>query len=202
MDGTIWHRARMFTLRVVVLPFPFLGPAIFANYLQHEKICPKFILFGTSHLFQPRLLVCCGCYFILSFYISFLTTKSSKANHPCLVCKRVKPKTLICRDVLPKHILNHLRFQPLILVECWRAFIRCFLKLFTFPIIVLPSACTVSTIFFLRLSVFVIFLFAIPFATVTLVIAMLLAVVGLIGYKYPLVTLFDKTHGRPCGCLL
>lgn len=166
----------MFILRGVVLPFSFLVPAIFVDYLQHEKVFPTFSYFGVSHLSQPRMLVYYGCYYVLTFYISFFDTSSFKANHPCVVCKRVKSKILICQEVLPKRIINHLRLQPLILVKCWRAFIRCLLNYFKVSFLVLPSACKVSSIFFLRLSVFIVFLFALPAVTATLLIAMLLVV--------------------------
>ncbi|XP_078381065.1 uncharacterized protein LOC144663863 [Oculina patagonica] len=192
IDETIWHRARMFFLRVVVLPLLFLGPAIFADYLQRNKMFPTFHIFGLSHLFQLRMLVCSGCYFVLNFYISFFTTRSSKANRPCFFCKRVKSKTLMCGEVPPKKVLNHLRLQPLILVKCWRAFIRCLLKLFKLFVLVLPASCKVSTTCFLRVSAFVIFLLVIPAATVTLLTAMLLAVGFSIIFTSPLMILCFK----------
>ena len=175
-NHTIWHRARLFILRGVVLPFSFLGPAIFVVFLQYKKLIPTFSVFGVSHLSQPRMLVYSGCYYTLAFYISFFDTSSFKANHPCFVCKRVKSKILDCQEVLPKRIINHLRLQPLFLVNCWRAFIRYLLNYFKVSFLVLPSACKVSPIFFLRLSAFIVFLFSLPAVTATLLIAMLLVV--------------------------
>ena len=106
-NDTIWHRTRMFILRAVVLPALFLGPAIFAQYSQRKILFPASNILGVSQLFQPWMLVFCVCYFILSFNISFSTASSSKPNHDCLACKLVESKTLICREVLPKQILNH-----------------------------------------------------------------------------------------------
>ena len=183
----------MFLLRAVVLPFLFLGPAIFAGYLQRNNVFPTLNFYDISRLFQKGMPVYFGCYYVLSFYISFFTTRSSKPNRRCFVCRRVQSKTLICQEVLPKEIVNHLRLQPLIVVKCWQAFTRCLLKLFKVSFLVLPSAYNCSTIFFLRLSVFVIFLFAIPAVTVTLLTAMLLVVGMSIAGTSPIIIL----GGRP-----
>ena len=100
-EDTIWHRLRMFILRGVVLPFPFLVPAIFAEYLQQRN---KFLImifyhyFGVSHLLQPRMVVCCVCYYVLSFYVSFFPLRSSKRNRPCLVCRQEIEDLRLSRD--------------------------------------------------------------------------------------------------------
>ena len=66
-DGTIWHKARTFILRVVVMPLPFLGPAIFTD----------FKIYGSKmNSFQRFMIVCFGCYCISAFYISFFTARS------------------------------------------------------------------------------------------------------------------------------
>ena len=63
-EDTIWHRTNMFILRAVVLPFPFLGLAIFAEHLQYNFL-------GVSHLLQSRMIVSYVCYYILAFYLAF-----------------------------------------------------------------------------------------------------------------------------------
>lgn len=111
-EDAIWHRLRIFILRGVVFPFPFLVPAIFAEYLQQRNeflIMTFYHHFGVSHLLQHRMIVCCVCYYILSFYVSFFPPRSYERNRPCLVCRQVKSKTFACQEILPKTMINHLR---------------------------------------------------------------------------------------------
>ena len=166
-EDTIWHRAKMFILRAVVLPFPFLGLAIFAEQLQYN-------VFGVSHLLQSRMIISYVCYYILAFYTSFRPRKSSKRNRSCLFCRRVKSKTLICQENLPKTIINHLRIQPQLIVHCWELFIRNLLNYFKTCFLLIPSVFEVSAILFLRLFLFIVLLSVSPAITITLLIFMLL----------------------------
>ena len=127
---------------------------------------------GISHLLQPFMMCYC-CYFIVAFNISFINAKSFNEGHPCFVCKFFKPKMVTCLGILPREIINHLRIQPLILVESWRMFIRCLVNCCKLSVLVLPSTFKVSARFLIRLSVFIIFLSVIPAVTVMLLITIL-----------------------------
>ena len=170
-DGTIWHKARKFFVRVVIIPLPFLGPVIFAD----------FVIFGffRLHTFQQFIITCCVCYFIKAFYISFFTTRSSQAK-PCIVCRRIKPKTVSCQEELPKLILGHLLVQPLILVQSWRLFIQYILRYYKMSRTVLPT-CKVSFVNIFRFPIYITLLSTIPAVTMILLVAItLLAFCGIL----------------------
>lgn len=68
---TIWHRARMFMLQAVVLPFPFLGPAIFVDYFvlnNNNGFPPLDFGSGITHLLHPRMIVCSDLGFLSGIY--------------------------------------------------------------------------------------------------------------------------------------
>ena len=167
-DGTIWHKARKFCVRVVIMPLPFLGPAIFADV--------SFLGFLKLHSFQQFVIICGGCYFIQALYISFFTAMSVQAK-PCYVCKLVKPKIFSCQDELPQLILGHLRVQPFILVQSWRLFIQYILRYCKMSLNVLPT-CRVSFLNFFCVPVYIIFLSTIP-----AVIIILLLVIPLLAFS-------------------
>ncbi len=192
-DDTICHRARTFVLRAVVLPLHFLGPAIFLDYLQHKNWFSSFNILGVSHLLQPFMIVCYLCYFILAFNISFFNARFFNEGRPCFVCKFFKPKMRSCQDKIPRLITNHLRMQPLILAECWRMLIRCFLNYCKMFVLVLPFSSKVSATFFLRLSVFMTFLFTFPAVTVIILTAILLVALISIVLISPICTLCGIT---------
>ena len=178
-DGTIWHKARKFCVRVVIIPFPFLGPVIIADVL--------FFGFFKLHSFQQFVMICCGCYFIQAFYISFFTARSAQVE-PCKVCRRVKPKILSCQDELPQLILGHLRVQPFILVQSWSLFIQYILRYCKTCLNVLP-ACNVSFGNFIRVPIFMIYLSTIPSVAIILfLVILLIAFVGII-LSSPIVSL-------------
>jgi len=72
-EDTIWHRVRMFILRAVVLPFLFLGPVIFTEYVHLT-----FNIFGTIHPLHPFMVVSYVCYYITACYISFSSMGSPR----------------------------------------------------------------------------------------------------------------------------
>ena len=150
-EDTIWHRAKMFILRAVVLPFPFLGLAISAQHLM-----PDIKVFGVSRILQPYMKVSYVCYFLLAFYTSFRPVKPSKRNRSCFFCKRVKSKILNCQENLPKAIINHLQIQPQLIVYCWGVFIRNLLHYFKTCFLLIPSVFEVSAILFLPLFLFIV----------------------------------------------
>ena len=124
-EDTMWHRARIFILRAVVLPFPFLCLAIFGEHLQQSKELPTVIIYpvyGVLHLLQPVVVAFCVCYIIVAFYGSFFISRSS--HRPCPVCLLVQSKTFCCQGNLPKNIINHLRLQPQIIVHYWGCLMR------------------------------------------------------------------------------
>ena len=171
-NGKVWHKTKTFILRFFIIPLPFLFPAIFVD----------FKLFGLLKMqsFQRLMVGCSVCYLIQAFYISFCTERSLKPK-PCFVCKFVKPRIHSCgQDELPRLILNHLRIQPLVLVECWRLFIRCLVIYLKMLVMVLPSS-KVSIVSFLRFLIFIALLFLIPVVImVLLIVACLLALCGII----------------------
>ena len=183
-EDTIWHRAKMFILRAVVLPFPFLGLAIFAEHLQYN-------IFGVSRLLQPLFIVSYVCYFILAFYTSFRPVQPSKRNRSCFFCRRVKSKTLICQENLPKTIINHLRIQPQLIAHCWRLFIRNLLNYFKRCFLLIPSVFEVSAILCPRLFLFIVLLSVSPAITIILLTFMLLQALFAILLTSPLAVLCD-----------
>ena len=196
------RRLRMFVLRAVVLPFPFLGPAIFAEYLMqnNESLIPK--VFGFSaRLFHPLMIVSYVCYYIMVCVMSFSPAEFTRRERPCTV----KLKTLICQENVPKRITNHLRIQPLILAEYSSLFIRHLLTYFKRCSLLIPSAFEFSSSFFLRLLLFIVLLLVSPAATVILLILTLQAISIALSLTCPLINVFSDLaikrgpYFRPCS---
>ena len=173
---TIWHKARTFVFRVVIMPLPFFGLGILDNFKS-----------STENSFQTLKMICFGFYVIKSFYISFFTARSIQAK-PCLVCKLVKPKVFSCQDELPQLILGHLRLQPLIVLECFRLFHRCIVSYFKMSLIVVPSW-KISVVRLPRIFIFVFLMSIIPAVAVILFVAVLFVAFIGIGFSSPIVTL-------------
>ena len=174
-EDTIRRRLRMFILRVFVIPLPFLGPAVFAEYLQQNTSLTLNIL-GVSDLSHPFMIVSYVCYNIMACFMSFSSAALSERNRPCFVCRRIKSATIICKENLPKRIRNHLRIQPLILVECSKLFIRYLSIYFEKCFLLLPSTFEFSSSFFLRLFLFIVLLCASPAVTILLLLLLLLII--------------------------
>ena len=135
------HRVRMFVLRAVVLPFPFFGLALFAEYVMQNNEFLILKVFGFSlSLFHPIMKVFYVCYYTTIFCMSFSPAGLPRENRLCTICKVLKSKTLVCQENLPKRITNHLRIQPLILVECSIAFTRHLLTYLKWCFFFIPSA--------------------------------------------------------------
>ena len=168
----VWHKTKTFFLRVFIVPLPFLVSAIFLEYQINS--------FSEIPTFMQRFFIGSSlCYCAQAFYTSFFLKRLTKAK-PCVVCKLVKPTVLSCQDELPLLILNHLRLQPLIFVECWRLFKRCLVNYVKTSASVIPSR-RVSTISVLRLGLFIILLLCIPVVIIMLVIVVcLLTLIGII----------------------
>ena len=198
-----WHRTKTFIAQTVLMPLPFLIPAIGFDYLffQYRHLSPNNFLI-IFDLFGPSQLVCCTCYFLQAVYDSFLNV--SQTETPCFVCAIIK-SSLRCNDNLPHRILNHLRLQPLIFVKCCRLFCKWLVSYFRISRVVLPFL-KVSTgwiTWLLRvpiLLIFIVFLSSIPAATVILLLAMLVVVSISIFVTSPIMTiLFASSFYRLNG---
>ena len=190
---TLWHRTRTLILRAVVVPLPFLAPAIVFNYVlflrDQDKNVPVSI--RVLDLSQPLLLLCFAGYFLQAIFDSYFNV--SPVKKPCLVCRRVKPN-FNCNDELPRRILHHLQIQPLVLVKCWRLFCTCLVYYFKMSQIILPS-CKVSTAWFLRIPLLLVFLSTIPAFAVTLLVSLLLvALFTIVFLTSPAIILCDATR--------
>ena len=75
-DNSMWHMARKFIMRVLILPLPVLVPAIFVEYLFYQTaLSPQTSVKGKAHLFQPFRVMCYCCYCIQAFYFHFIVGK-------------------------------------------------------------------------------------------------------------------------------
>ena len=100
---------------------------------------------------------------------------------PCTVCKLVKPTILSCQDELPRLIINHLRLQPLIFVECWGLFKRCLVDYVKTSASVIPSRRVSIISAPVRLALFIILFLCIPVVIIVLVIVVcLLTLIGIL----------------------
>lgn len=198
---TLWHRIRTLILRAVVVPLPFLAPAIIFNYMVvvlYKETLNVPLLFRILDLSQPLKLTFFAGYFLQAIFDSYV----SRVKKPCLVCRTVKPN-FNCNDELPRRILNHLRIQPLVLVKCWRLFSTCLVCYFKMSQIILPSW-KVSTAWFLRIPLLLVFLSTIPAVAVTLLVTLALVVVFIIiCLTSPLSILGDAAAGiNVCGSVV
>lgn len=77
-DRTLWHMARKFIMRVVILPLPFLVPAVFIEYLLYENVLSSQIsVKERTHLFRPIKMACYACYCFQAFYFYFIIGKNN-----------------------------------------------------------------------------------------------------------------------------
>ena len=183
----VWHNTKTFFLRVFIIPLPFLFGAIYFKY----KI-DGFLEMLSS--LQSFFIESSFCYCIQAFYISFYMKRPMKAK-PCTVCKLVKPTILSCQDELPRLIINHLRLQPLIFIECWRLFKRCMVNYIKTSASVIPSR-RVSIISVLRLDLFIILFLCIPVVIIVLVFVVCLLTLTAILRTSPIATLCSAQY-RP-----
>ena len=77
-DCTLWHMVRKFIMRVVILPLPFLVPAVFIEYLLYKNVLSSQIsVKERTHLFRPFKMVCYACYCFQAFYFYFIIGKTN-----------------------------------------------------------------------------------------------------------------------------
>ena len=188
-DGTIWHKAKTFSILVVALPLLFLFPVIaFDRHWNGEVRIPLFGI-GKTGLFEPFLLVCYSCYVFEAFYISFLTTRSIEGE-TCFVCRRVLPEVYFCGDhELPGQIAHHLRQQPLILLKCCKLFLL-YLGEYLRNCLSFVLPCKLSVSSFLGICLFPFFLLSIPLVVILLLTALSLVALFAVFLTSPVNTIF------------
>ena len=177
----------MFFFRLVALPLPFLSLVIiYLHYLQYRV---KNLTVPLSGLPRPLMLICFVCYTIqANRYSSY---KMANITKPCIVCRKVKLVNFTCKDpVLPRRFLNHLRLQPLVLVKCWKLFVRCLLSYFKLAQFVL------STKWFVRIPVFIIFLSIMPAVVIICLVTMLVVDLVAIFVTSPVCVLVPVTLSK------
>ena len=182
VDDNLGNRTKRFIGHAVLVPLPFLIPALAFDYIlfhHHHTGNKRTGIRPTLDLWQPVFLVWLTFYFLQAFFDSFFNVSAIKK--PCPICRFFKPK-LRCNDNLPQKILNHLRLQPFILVNCGRLFCRYLVRYFKLYRSILPSwqlswrEAYASTRWLLRFTMFIVFLLTIPFAAVILLVVMLVVV--------------------------
>lgn len=72
MHYSTWNMTKRFIMRVLILPMPFLLPALFVDYLLTKKVIPRQSSLSEGHVFQPFRLLCYGCYCFHAFYLHFI----------------------------------------------------------------------------------------------------------------------------------
>lgn len=175
------HRTKKFIARAVLVPLPFLIPAIWFHYIvQHQpsvKIPTEDRIFFD--LTRPSLLVYAICYFFFTVYDSFFDVSPPESETSyfvtCFICQLIKSKPR-CNANISRRIRNHLPMLPLILATCYRQFCKCLVSYFKMCRIIFPIGKVLSKRWFLRVFFFIVFLFMFPFAVVILLVAMLVAV--------------------------
>ena len=187
-DDTVhtWYKARMLIFRLVVLPLPFLPLAIIFNHLQHQDESLRIPLLDLS---GPLMIICYVCYTIQAILES--SYEMEKISKFCIVCWKVKPVNFPCKDpVLPRRIINHLRLQPLILVKCWKLFVRCFVSFFKL------AQFALYTKWFVRIPVLIVFLFIMPAFVIICLVTMLVVVLVAILLTSPICLLGFATFSK------
>ena len=116
LENTFWHRMRKFIMRVILLPIPFLVPALYVEYLLYQNALSQLTsIKETTVLFQPFLMVCYGCYFIRAFVFHFIVQISDHTDF-CVT----NDKSITCtQQELPEIFLNDLRCVCKTLIKMW-----------------------------------------------------------------------------------
>ena len=175
-----WYKARMSIFRLVVLPLPFLPLVIIFNYLQHQD---EFLRSPFFYFSPPLMIIWYVCYTIQVILDS--TYKMANITKPCIICWKVKPVNFTCNDpVLPRRLLNHLRLQPLILVKCWKWFVRCLISYFKL------AQFALFTKWFVRIPVFIVFMTIVPAVVIICLVTMLVVVLVAILLTSPIFILY------------
>ena len=152
----IWYKASRFILRAFIVPLPFVVFATVFTDFKHSVIS---IILSIVYGFG---------YCAHAFFLSFYSKRSSIAEYCCL-CDHFKGKEFSYHDEISELIINHLRLQPLILVELSRFCKKRFLKYFKMPVTVIPSKRCFKH-YVIRLVLLIPMLLCIPVVAVALMI--------------------------------
>ena len=131
-DYTTWHMVRKFIMRVIILPLPFLVPAIFAEYLLYQDALSPQNFLRVTHLFKPFRKLCYACYCIQAFYLCFIAKPPDAARSCIYYHNFFTPKNFvwICSHrELPIRILSHLSAVRSILEKLWTIYPSLFREL-------------------------------------------------------------------------
>ena len=184
-DDTVhtWYKARILIFRLVVLPLPYLSLAIIFHYVQYRDESLRVPLLGLP---WPLTIIYFVCYTIQSICDS--SSKMANITKLCFLCWKVEPVNFTCNDpVLPRRLLNHLRLQPLILVKCWKLFVRCIVSYFKL------AQFALSTKWFVRIPLFIVFLSIMPAVVIICLVTMLVVVLFAIILTSPILILSNAT---------
>ena len=180
------YKARMLIFRLVVLPLPFLPLVVIFNYLQHQD---EFLRSPFLYFSPALMIIWYVCYTIQVILDS--TYKMANITKPCLFCWKVKPVNFTCNDpVLPRRLLNHLRLQPLILVKCWKWFVRCLVSYFKL------AQFALYTKWFVRIPVFIVFMTIVPAVVIICLVTLLVVVSVAILLTSPIFILCTATFSK------
>ena len=191
MDGSIFsftsrcHKAKKicFGVLFMVIPFLLLAPALFvANIIPYNHY----------YLTDPFVVVCIICYFLRGVFYSslFLINASPQATveeRPCHFCRQISSNPSSCVGILPWRMICHMRLQPLIVVECWKSFVRGLKKYFRNIIRIWKG----STSWVICVPSVTILFLVVPFATALLLLAYLTKCLCFLYYTCPLSIAFQ-----------
>ena len=111
-EYTTWHRARKLIMHVVLLPIPFLAPAIFVEYLLYQNLFPDQNILGGGLIFRPFRILCYGCYFCNAFYFHIIRVIPPDEERSCMynISSWHGFQMGICfHRELPQRMLGHFR---------------------------------------------------------------------------------------------
>ena len=192
MDGSIFsftsrcHKAKKicFGVLFMVIPFLLLAPALFvANIIPYNHY----------YLTDPFVVVCIICYFLRGVFYSslFLINASPQATveeRPCHFCRQMSSNPSSCVGILPWRMICHMRLQPLIVVECWKSFVRGLKKYFRNIIRIWKG----STSWVICVPSVTILFLVVPFATALLLLAYLTKCLFFLYFTCPLSIAFQE----------
>ena len=69
-------------MHVVLLPIPFLAPAILVEYLLNQNLLPTQNILGISQIVRPFRILCYGCLCLNAFYLHILRGKPLDDERP------------------------------------------------------------------------------------------------------------------------
>ena len=112
LENTFWHRMRKFIMRVILLPIPFLVPALCVEYLLYQNALPQQTsVKETTFLFRPFRMVCYVCYVSKALFFHFIIREPNPAvsvmYHPKSGREDEDFTWIYSRRELPERIHSH-----------------------------------------------------------------------------------------------